>query len=139
MLIVPTPTSPTHSHTIPRCARGPKSTVSSDSRSRRPIQLTVLAYENGESALLLLLSGTLPVQFRGATYRFPVAIWIPHAYPHASPMVYVMPTSDQLVRPGQHVSSDGRVYHPYLAQWAQYWDVSLAKLLVLRSRTWRAN
>lgn len=31
-----------------------------------------------------------------------------------------------LVRPGQHVSGDGRVYHPYLAQWAKYWDVSIA-------------
>ena len=29
-----------------------------------------------------------------------------------------------LVRPGQHVSGDGRVYHPYLAQWAKYWDKS---------------
>lgn len=29
-----------------------------------------------------------------------------------------------VVRSGQHVSGDGRVYHPYLAQWAQYWDKS---------------
>ena len=87
--------------------------------------LTILAYENGTSALLLLLSGTLPVSFRGATYGFPVAIWVPHAYPREGPIVYVTPAKDMLVRPGQHVSGDGRIYHPYLAQWEKYWDVSL--------------
>ncbi|EAT76536.2 hypothetical protein SNOG_16164 [Parastagonospora nodorum SN15] len=80
------------------------------------------AYENGTSALLLTLSGTLPVTFRGATYGFPVAIWVPYAYPREPPMVYITPSQDMAVRPGQHVSGDGRVYHPYLAQWAQYWD-----------------
>lgn len=39
-------------------------------------------------------------------------------------MIYVTPTQDMLVKPGQHVSVDGRVYHPYLAQWGKYWDVS---------------
>lgn len=29
-----------------------------------------------------------------------------------------------LVRPGQHVSGDGKVYHPYLVKWAGFWDVS---------------
>ncbi|KAF2865148.1 UEV domain-containing protein [Massariosphaeria phaeospora] len=84
----------------------------------------VYTYENGSSALLLLLGGTIPVTFRGATYGFPVAIWIPHAYPRESPIVYVTPSQDMLVRPGQHVSGDGKIYHPYLAQWAKYWDKS---------------
>ncbi|KAF2746318.1 UEV-domain-containing protein, partial [Sporormia fimetaria CBS 119925] len=84
----------------------------------------VYTYENGASALLLLLSGTLPVTFRGTTYGFPVAIWVPHAYPREPPMVYITPSQDMLVRPGQHVSGDGRVYHPYLAQWGKYWDKS---------------
>lgn len=39
-------------------------------------------------------------------------------------MAYVTPAQDMLVRAGQHVSSDGRVYHPYLAQWGTYWDKS---------------
>ncbi|KAB2578274.1 ESCRT-I complex subunit [Lasiodiplodia theobromae] len=84
----------------------------------------VAAYENGVPALLLLLSGTLPVQFRGAIYRFPIALWVPHDYPREPPMVYVTPTQDMLVRPGQHVSGEGRVYHPYLSGWASYWDKS---------------
>ncbi|KAF2127009.1 UEV-domain-containing protein [Dothidotthia symphoricarpi CBS 119687] len=84
----------------------------------------VYTYENGASALLLLLSGTLPVTFRGATYGFPVAVWVPQAYPRESPLVYVTPSQDMIVRAGQHVSGDGRIYHPYLAQWAKYWDKS---------------
>ncbi|KAH9865963.1 hypothetical protein J1614_008527 [Plenodomus biglobosus] len=84
----------------------------------------IYTYEDGTSALLLLLSGTLPVTFRGATYGFPVAIWVPYGYPRQPPIVYITPSPDMVVRPGQHVSGDGRVYHPYLAQWAQYWDKS---------------
>jgi ESCRT-I complex subunit TSG101 len=64
------------------------------------------------------------VTFRGATYGFPVAVWVPYAYPREPPIVYIKPDKDMLVRPGQYVSGDGRVYHPYLAQWAKYWDVS---------------
>jgi hypothetical protein len=91
----------------------------------RTCMLTRPVYENGTSALLLLLKGTLPVTFRGATYGFPVAIWVPYAYPREPPIVYIDPSEDMVVRPGQHVSGDGRVYHPYLAQWGQYWDVCM--------------
>lgn len=80
--------------------------------------------DHGREALLLTLSGTLPVTFRGAVYRFPVQIWIPHAYPHEAPIVYVIPGKDMAIRPGQHVGVDGRVYHPYLRDWTQARDRS---------------
>jgi ESCRT-I complex subunit TSG101 len=83
------------------------------------------AFENGSSALLLHLVGTLPVSFRNMTYRFPVELWIPHTYPYEAPIAYVTPTSDMLVRPDRHVSGEGRVYHPYLAHWAEAWDVGV--------------
>ncbi|KAK3645620.1 Suppressor protein stp22 of temperature-sensitive alpha-factor receptor and arginine permease [Elasticomyces elasticus] len=90
----------------------------------------VYTYENGSSALLLTLSGTLPVDFRGTTYRFPVKLWIPQSYPQEAPIVYVTPGRDMLVRPGQHVGVDGRVYHPYLRDWQQTWDrASIAQFL----------
>jgi len=76
------------------------------------------------SALLLLLSGTLPVVFRGTTYRFPIALWVPHSYPLEAPLVYVTPTEGMMVRPGQHVDPQGKIYHPYLVGWAEFWDVS---------------
>lgn len=99
------------------------SPTAQDGRCSAP-QLTRAAYENGSPNLLLNLSGTLPVTFRGATYGFPVAVWVPYAYPREAPIVYIKPDHDMLVRPGQYVSGDGRVYHPYLAQWAEYWDKS---------------
>ncbi|KAI9742183.1 MAG: hypothetical protein M1818_004083 [Claussenomyces sp. TS43310] len=94
----------------------------------------VYTYENGASALLLQLSGTLPVAFRGATYRFPLALWIPHAYPQEAPIIYVTPTEGMMIRAGQHIDPQGRVYHPYLVAWAQFWDKSnlLDLLVVLR-------
>ncbi|GLI80705.1 suppressor protein stp22 of temperature-sensitive alpha-factor receptor and arginine permease [Penicillium ochrochloron] len=84
----------------------------------------VYTYENGFSALLLHLVGTLPVAFRGTTYRFPVALWIPNTYPREPPIIYVTPTQDMAVRVGQHVTLEGRVYHHYLAHWAEAWDRS---------------
>ena len=84
----------------------------------------MLAYEDGASALLLLLSGTLPVTFRGVVYRFPISVWVPHLYPKESPLVYVTPAEGMAIRAGQHVDPQGKVYHPYLAGWAEFWDVS---------------
>lgn len=84
------------------------------------------AYENGRSSLLLNVSGTLPVSFRGATYMFPISIWVPHAYPREGPLLFVTPTNGMAIRPGQYVSGEGRIYHPYLASWRE--DVSTLSL-----------
>lgn len=59
------------------------------------------------------------------TYRFPVELWIPHLYPYETPIAYITPTSEMLIRPGKHISGEGRVYHPYLAQWTTAWDVGV--------------
>ncbi|KAI8952591.1 UEV domain-containing protein [Xylaria longipes] len=94
----------------------------------------VHTFDNGVSALLVHLSGTIPVVFRGTTYRFPISIWVPHAYPREPPLGYVTPTDTMMVRPGQHVDPQGRVYHPYLVRWAEFWDKSsiLDFLAILR-------
>ncbi|KAJ0166481.1 Tumor susceptibility -like protein, partial [Colletotrichum tanaceti] len=94
----------------------------------------VHTFDNGASALLLHLSGTLPVIFRGTTYRFPISIWVPHAYPQEAPLVYVTPTETMMVRPGQHVDPQGQIYHPYLVGWGAFWDKStiLDFLAILR-------
>ncbi|CAM1501149.1 Fc.00g103110.m01.CDS01 [Cosmosporella sp. VM-42] len=84
----------------------------------------VHTFAHGANALLLHLSGTLPVNFRGTTYRFPVSIWVPHAYPREPPLIYVVPTETMMIRPGQHVDPQGLVYHPYLVGWAEFWDKS---------------
>ena len=48
---------------------------------------------------------------------FPLSIWVPHGYPREVPLAFVTPTKEMAVRPGQHVSGEGRIYHPYLAGW----------------------
>ncbi|KAI1810665.1 UEV-domain-containing protein [Poronia punctata] len=94
----------------------------------------VHTFDNGVSALLLHLSGTIPVNFRGTTYRFPISLWVPHAYPREPPLGYVSPTETMMVRPGQHVDHQGRIYHPYLVRWPEFWDKStiLDFLAILR-------
>ncbi|KAI0146253.1 UEV domain-containing protein [Xylariaceae sp. FL1272] len=94
----------------------------------------VHTFDNGVSALLVHITGTLPVVFRGTTYRFPVSFWVPHAYPREAPLGYVTPTDTMAVRPGQHVDPQGRIYHPYLVRWADFWDKSslLDFLAILR-------
>ncbi|KAH8128892.1 UEV-domain-containing protein [Trichoderma asperelloides] len=82
----------------------------------------VYTFPNGASSLLIHLTGTIPTLFRGTTYRFPISIWVPHAYPREAPLVYVTPTETMMVRPGQHVDPQGQVYHPYLAGWGDFWD-----------------
>ena len=47
---------------------------------------------------------------------------MPQEYPNAGPIGFVTPTSDMVVRPGQYVSGEGKIYHPYLANWRD--DVS---------------
>lgn len=88
------------------------------------LTIRLTAYPNGASSLLVHLTGTIPTLFRGNTYRFPVSIWVPHAYPREAPLAYVTPTETMMVRPGQHVDPQGQVYHPYLAGWGDFWDVS---------------
>ncbi|KAK4133923.1 UEV-domain-containing protein [Trichocladium antarcticum] len=94
----------------------------------------VHTFPNGASALLLHLTGTIPVLFRGTTYRFPISLWVPHTYPREPPLVYVTPTGTMAVRPGQHVDPQGQVYHPYLVGWSAFWDKSsiLDFLTILR-------
>ena len=117
--------SPRHCHTTPPSLREQTSTVRLYIFRIKPkANDPTVAYENGASALLLQLSGTLPVNFRGTTYRFPIALWVQHGYPQEAPLVYVTPTEGMAVRPGQHVDPQGRIYHPYLVGWAEFWDVS---------------
>jgi ESCRT-I complex subunit TSG101 len=39
--------------------------------------------------------------------------------------VYVTPAEGMMIRAGQHVDPQGKVYHPYLVGWAEFWDVSI--------------
>ncbi|WFD31123.1 suppressor protein stp22 of temperature-sensitive alpha-factor receptor and arginine permease [Malassezia sp. CBS 17886] len=77
----------------------------------------IYTYDDGRTALLLRLGGTVPVQFRGQEYHIPVHIWFPHDYPNDPPMVYVVPTAHMLVRESAQVDPGGRVSTGYLSAW----------------------
>jgi len=74
--------------------------------------------DDGQSHLMLLLDGTVPMSFQGAIYHIPINIWIGISYPLRPPLCYVVPTSDMVVKSKhRHVDPAGLCYHPYLSQW----------------------
>ncbi|EPQ30326.1 uncharacterized protein PFL1_01852 [Pseudozyma flocculosa PF-1] len=74
-------------------------------------------YNDGRTHLLVTLTGTIPVHYRGATYNIPVQFWIPKDYPDTHPIAYVVPTPDMLVRKGPNLDPSGEIGGPYLARW----------------------
>ncbi|VVT46738.1 uncharacterized protein SAPINGB_P001362 [Magnusiomyces paraingens] len=79
--------------------------------------LAPVADEYGRPELLLCLHGTVSAVIGNSTYRIPVEIWIPKAYPYSPPFAFVRPTQDMLIHPGNYVDTNGRCYHPYLSHW----------------------
>lgn len=84
--------------------------------------------DQGASALLLCIYGSLPAMIQQHRYNIPVEIWLPLQFPLAPPMAYVVPTSKMLLNPGNYVDANGRCYLPYLAHWNQQTS-SLPQLL----------
>ncbi|KAL9933337.1 hypothetical protein V8E36_008055 [Tilletia maclaganii] len=79
----------------------------------------VYTHDDGRSQLLLELAGTIPIEYKRATYHIPCSFWIPHGYPREPPIVYVTPTQTMLVRKGKHVDANGRVSGSYLDTWSR--------------------
>ncbi|KAJ6547527.1 UEV domain-containing protein [Mycena capillaripes] len=79
----------------------------------------VYTYDDGRTQLLLCVHGLLPIQFRGASYNIPIALWLTRDYPREPPLPYVVPTADMLVKPGPHLDVSGRSSIDYVLQWAR--------------------
>jgi ESCRT-I complex subunit TSG101 len=76
---------------------------------------------DGTTCHALLLSGTIPMSYRGAQYNVPIDLYLTPKYPLLPPVVYVRPINTMMIKEGhQHVGSDGMVYMPYFSQWNQY-------------------
>jgi len=55
---------------------------------------------------------------QGAKYNIPLAIWLPEKYPRASPIVYVVPTQDMMIKPRHSfVTPSGVVNSDYVKNW----------------------
>ncbi|KAF8507247.1 UEV domain-containing protein [Gautieria morchelliformis] len=77
----------------------------------------VYTFDDGRSQLLLCVHGLLPIQYRRASYNIPVAVWLTHQYPTEPPLVYVVPTSDMLVKAAKFVDVSGRCEPAYIHAW----------------------
>ncbi|KIJ44120.1 hypothetical protein M422DRAFT_67735 [Sphaerobolus stellatus SS14] len=77
----------------------------------------VYTYDDGRSQLMLCVHGLLPITYRRASYNIPVAVWLTHGYPRETPLVYVTPTSDMLVKASKHVDVSGLCSPPYIHAW----------------------
>ncbi|CAH1798904.1 unnamed protein product [Owenia fusiformis] len=74
-------------------------------------------FNDGSRRELLCLEGTIPVNYKGATYNIPVCLWLLESHPYNPPMVFVKPTSTMQIKQGKHVDTNGRVFLPYLHEW----------------------
>lgn len=80
--------------------------------------------KSGLSQLLIELFGNIRVSYE--LHPIPISIWIPSDYPYSGnglgvPIIFITPDNSQgyYFRPGNHVDSQGRIYHPYLSSWAE--------------------
>ncbi|XP_016469501.1 protein ELC-like [Nicotiana tabacum] len=85
-------------------------------------------HNDGRTVNLLQADGTVPMVYQDVTYNIPVIIWLMESYPRHSPLVFVNPTRDMIIkRPHQFVNPSGVVSIPYLQNWI-YPSSNLAEL-----------
>jgi ESCRT-I complex subunit TSG101 len=75
-------------------------------------------FNDGTMMDLVNLSGTIPVTYKGNTYNIPICIWLIDTHPKNAPICYVKPTSDMSIKASIFVDQNGKIYLPYLHDWA---------------------
>eukprot|EP00727_Mastigamoeba_balamuthi_P005736 m51a1_g1782 putative tumor susceptibility gene 101 protein (1029) ;mRNA; r:346341-351975 len=84
--------------------------------------------------MVLGLTGTIPIVYKGGQYNIPVRVCVTEAYPQRPPEAFVQPTPGMvIVDRHPHVDSAGVVYLPYLNTW-QAQACSLAGLVQTMSQ-----
>ena len=123
-----------------------------------------LVEDNGNSANVLVLQGTIAIHFRGNTYQLLVDIYLPAGYPNRPPVCFVRlgelvqlllfpldmkvdcligvslfeADNMYLKENHRHVGSDGKVYLPYLHEWRSNTH-NLVELVVAMSSVFSAE
>ncbi|KAA1138800.1 hypothetical protein PGTUg99_012480 [Puccinia graminis f. sp. tritici] len=69
------------------------------------------------TALLVSLTGTIPVHYRALSYNIPIAIWLPFEFPTEPPIIYLTPTNEMIIRKGTHVEPGGKCIAGYFNSW----------------------
>ncbi|KAA1091645.1 hypothetical protein PGT21_036486 [Puccinia graminis f. sp. tritici] len=74
-------------------------------------------FDDGRTALLVSLTGTIPVHYRALSYNIPIAIWLPFEFPTEPPIIYLTPTNEMIIRKGTHVEPGGKCIAGYFNSW----------------------
>ncbi|OCF55393.1 ESCRT-I complex subunit TSG101 [Kwoniella mangroviensis CBS 10435] len=90
-------------------------------RKTLSVKTDAFTFDSGQTALLLLLHGTLPINYRGATYHIPIHAWVPHDYPRSPPLLFVVPTKEMGVRKSKEVDPSGRIREEVVHEWWRIW------------------
>lgn len=59
----------------------------------------------------------MELNFNGDPFSLNIEIWLPRSFPFQAPLVFILPTATQSLRPSGLVDAAGRVNHSYLAYW----------------------
>jgi len=102
---------------VPSCGYANKARVVQDVKElliqTRSLAAKVEGYvfNDGKSAQLVSLNGTLPIFYRGNQYNIPIRIWVSRGYPNQAPIAYVTPTKGMRIHRGHpNVDESGVVY-----------------------------
>ena len=75
-------------------------------------------FNDGANRDMINIFGTIPVPYKGQNYNIPVSLWLLETHPYHAPICYVKPTTDMQIKVSKHVDQSGKIYLPYLHEWA---------------------
>jgi len=102
-----------------RVSRDATTLLQSETGKHLQVKSSTFLQNDGSETPSLLLTGTIPMFYRGITYNTPIDMYLPPHYPNRPPITFVRPVSTMMIKEGHnHVGSDdGMVYMPYLSTW----------------------
>ena len=105
-----------------------------------PTMESLINNDGSSTPPVLLLRGTIPMQYKGIMYHLPIDLYLPPSYPKIGPTVYVRPVASMCIKPNhKHVGLDGMVYLPYLAEWNASTTISTTIATAASSSTRGSN
>eukprot|EP00092_Neocalanus_flemingeri_P098631 GFUD01125777.1.p1 GENE.GFUD01125777.1~~GFUD01125777.1.p1 ORF type:complete len:401 (-),score=116.62 GFUD01125777.1:163-1365(-) len=75
-------------------------------------------FNDGVQRDLINIYGTIPVPYKGQNYNIPISLWLLDTHPYHAPICYIKPTADMQIKVSKHVDHSGKIYLPYLHEWA---------------------
>jgi hypothetical protein len=72
--------------------------------------LGTLIHNDGTESQQVVMKGTIPISYQGATYNIPIEVFVMLRHPREMPRVYVRPIATMMIKPGHtFVNADGLV------------------------------